>query len=399
MNGTGISNSWKIALLAAGGFLIGTSELVVAGILDVIAADLQVSVAVAGQLVTVFALVIAVGAPLLVALTSRMERKKLLIYTLVVFILGNFIAFISSGIELMMLSRVVLAMSMGVYLVVSLAVAAHLSAPGKQGRAIAAVIMGFSTSLVLGVPIGRLIASYTDWRYIFAGIGLLAIPTLIAIAKAVPVIAGQASVPFSRQLALFKEIRITSGLLATLFWILGYSVVFTYISPYLIKVVQLEQSQVSLGIFVFGLFSIAGARLGGYGTDKWGVPRTLLIGLFVHAAILLLLAFLAKSLVGAFLLLIVWALSAWSTVAVQQFYLITLAPRASDLMLSLNNSILQLGMAFGAAIGGFTVNLFSEKHIGWVGAVSVLIAFFAAGFSLWLSRRERPGTTDISLAD
>ncbi|UUZ78767.1 MFS transporter [Paenibacillus sp. P26] len=200
------------------------------------------------------------------------SAKSLLIYTLLVFILGNLISFVSTGIELMMVSRVVLAASMGVYLVVSLAIASNLATPGKQGGAIATVIMGFSSALVLGVPLGRLVATHTDWRYIFAGIGPLTIPILISIIKGIPAIPGQAPIPFKQQFALFKELRITSALLTTLFWIMGYSVAFTYISPFLLKVVKLDPSEVSMGLFAFGLFSIAGARLGGFGTDKWGFP-------------------------------------------------------------------------------------------------------------------------------
>lgn len=382
--------SWKIYLLAFVTFLIGTSELVIAGILDLVAADLHVSVSAAGQLVSVFALTVAVGSPIIILLTAKVERKKLLAYAMIGFIAGNAIAYLSSGFGLLMVSRVVLALSTGVFAVGSLAFAARLAPKGKQGSAIATVITGLSVSMVLGVPLGRVMAAYMSWNAIFAVIGLISIPALIAINRYIPSMQGQQSISLKNQLALLKDKRVTATLLTTLFWIAGYEIVFAYIAPYLLTVVHFTSSQVSISLFAFGLFSILGSRLGGLGADRWGIARTQMSGLALHGTMLLLLLIAGQSTSATFLILVAWSVSAWTTVSVQMVRLIQLSPQSSDVMISMNNTVLQLGIAAGAAIGGIVVNGASVSNIGWVGAISVLVALGLAVYS-HRARRGKAG--------
>lgn len=133
---------------------MGTAEVIVAGILGMIAQDTNVSVGIAGQLVTVYAAVFAIASPLLISLTSKMERKKLLLLSFAVFIVGNLIAFFSPNFAVLIVSRIVLALSGGVFTVVALTVGSNLVAPEKRGNAIGIIIMGFSTALVVGAPDG-----------------------------------------------------------------------------------------------------------------------------------------------------------------------------------------------------------------------------------------------------
>ncbi|MFC5468991.1 MFS transporter [Cohnella suwonensis] len=382
--------SWKIYLLAFVTFLIGTSELVIAGILDLVAEDLGVSVSAAGQLVSVFALTVAVGSPILILLTGKVERKRLLAYSLIGFIAGNAIAYFSGSYGFLMVSRVVLALSTGVFAVGSLAFAARLAPEGKQGSAIATVITGLSVSMVLGVPLGRVMAAFMSWNAIFAVIGLISIPALAAIYRYIPSMQGQASASMKHQLALLKDRRVSSTLLTTLFWIAGYEIVFAYISPYLLHVVHFTSGQLSIGLFAFGLFSILGSRLGGMGSDRWGVARTQLSGLALHAAMLLLLLIAGQSMIATFPILVAWSLSAWTTVSAQMVRLIQLSPQSSEVMISMNNTVLQLGIAAGAAIGGIVVNGSSVSHIGWVGAISVMVALGLAAYSHLAGRGKAP---------
>ncbi|MGO4372708.1 MFS transporter, partial [Paenibacillus sp. MCAF20] len=176
-----MSNTWKIYMLAVISFLVGTSEFIIAGILDVVAEDAGVSVSAAGQLITVFSLAYAFGTPILMAATARVERRKLLIYALAVFAAGNAIAVLLPGFGFLLASRIVLALSTGVFVVTALTVAAKLAPPEKQGSAIATLVMGFSTALIIGVPIGRVAAAAYDWKLIFAGIGLLGLVAILLI--------------------------------------------------------------------------------------------------------------------------------------------------------------------------------------------------------------------------
>ncbi|MBB6673990.1 MFS transporter [Cohnella nanjingensis] len=384
-----MSNAVKIYVLAIISFLVGTSEYIIAGILDKVASDSGVSVSAAGQLITVFSLAYAFGTPILMAATARMERRKLLLAALGVFVIGNAVVLALPGFGVLLGSRIILALSTGVFVVTALTVASKLAPPERQGSAIATLVMGFSTSLIIGVPLGRVIASAYDWKLIFGGIGLLGIAAMFVIAYAIPNTQGEEPVPLRRQLALLKQPRIAVALAVTFFWIGGYAIAYTYISPYLLEVKGMGEAGVSVGLFAFGIASLIGSKLGGYSTDRWGFGRTLVSGMTIHAIALVLLALAAPSPAVLFPLLMLWAFSAWSSGPTQQYHLLTLAPEASGIMLSLNTSVLQLAMAAGAGVGGLVVEGISLTSIAWIGAASVAVAGGTVAATLARSRRLR----------
>ncbi|WP_018756171.1 MFS transporter [Paenibacillus terrigena] len=395
-----MSNAWKIYILAIVSFLVGTSENIIAGILDKVAADTGISVAAAGQLITVFSLAFAFGTPILMALTGRVGRKQLLIYSLSIFVIGNAIAAIIPGFGFLITSRIISALSTGVFVVTSLTVASKLAPAERQGSAIATLVMGFSTSLIIGVPLGRVIASSYDWKLIFGGIGILGILAIFLIIYVIPSTVGvEEPVPLRKQLTLLRQPRIAIALSITFFWILGYSIVYTYISPFLLQITGMNEQGVSIGLFAFGIASLIGSKFGGFSTDKWGVARTLISGMLVHAVVLLSLSISAHSAAIVFPLLMIWAFSAWSSGPTQQYYLISLAPEASGIMLSLNTSILQLAMAAGAGIGGFAIEQISLASISWIGAAGVAVAAGTAAVSLGLSRFRARARSRIQLEE
>ncbi|TXK81874.1 MFS transporter [Paenibacillus sp. N3.4] len=380
-----MSYTWKIYMLAVVSFLVGTSEFIIAGILDKVAVDIGVSLASAGQLITVFSLAYAFGTPLLMAITARMERRKLLLYSLVIFVIGNFLALSVHGFEYLIASRIILALSTGVFVVTGLTVAAKIAPHEKQGSAIATLVMGFSTALIVGVPLGRVVASAYPWQTIFGGIGLLGLLAIVAIAFTIPRMEGEAPIPLRNQLALLKQPRIVVALSITFFWIAGYSIAYTYISPFLLKVTEMNESGVSIGLFAFGIASLIGSKFGGYSTDRWGAGRTLIGGMLFHTLALILLSISAHSPAIVFPMLMLWSFSAWSSGPTQQYNLISLAPEASGIMLSLNSSVLQLAMAAGAGIGGVVVEKSSLTSITWIGAAGVAVAAATAIVSFGLS--------------
>ncbi|WP_019909201.1 MFS transporter [Paenibacillus sp. HW567] len=385
-----MSNVWKIYLLAAVSFLVGTSEYIIAGILDTVAKDVNVSVAAAGQLITVFSLAYAFGTPFLIAFTARMEQRKLLVYSLGVFAVGNIIAVVLPGFGFLVVSRIILALSMGVFVVTSFTVATKMTPPDKQGSAIATLLMGFSISLIIGVPLGRVIASVYDWRLIFGGIGALSILAMIVIRLVIPRSNGDESVPLRKQLALIKQPKIMVALMITFLWISGYSIVYTYISPFLLSITGMNSKTVIIALFAFGIASLFGSKFGGYSTDKWGFPRTLFVSMVLHAVALVLLSLSAQWPAIAFLVLIFWALSAWSTSPTQQYHLMTLAPAASGIMVSMNTSVLQLAMGAGAGIGGVVVEQASLASISWIGAAVVAIAAITVMVYLRVTHSKAP---------
>jgi len=380
---------WKIYLLAIISFLNGTSEYVIAGILDRIAEANNISVSSAGQLITVFSIAFGAGTPFLIAMTARLERKKLLVYALTVFSVINILIAIITGYEMLMAARIISALSAGVIQVTLLTLAAVLAAPGKQGGAIATVVMGNSTALVVGVPIGRVVASHYDWNVIFIGLGvvglLLSALTLFTIPKTV----AEEPVPLREQFKFLMKPRISAYLLITFLWLGSYSVVFTYISPYFLNTFGMSNQGVTTALFIFGIASAIGSKLGGFSTDKWGAFRTLTGGILLHAIALLLFPFIGQFAFLFYVLLIFWALAAWSSGTPIQFQLISLAPAAASIVLSLHSAAGQLGMAAGAGIGGIAVKNGLLNYIPWIGAFALAVSVVVIVADNVLSKRKQ----------
>lgn len=382
------SYEWKIYMLTAANFLVGTSEYIIAGILDKVAADLGVSVSAAGQLITVFSLAFAIGTPILMAMTSGVDRRKMLLYSLGIFVVGNAVAFLLPGFSFLMVSRVILALGTGIFFVTAMTVASKLAPSEKQGSAIATIVMGFSTSLVVGVPLGRVVASFYDWKVVFGGIGILGLFAILAVSLLIPKSEAEESMPIRQQLSLLKEPRIIMALMITFFLLTGYSIAYTYITPFLLDITGMSEQGVSIGLLAFGIASLFGSKFGGYSSDKWGVYPTLFGGMLVQAIALILIFIAGQSAVFMLPLLVFWSFSAWTSGPTQQFNLVQQAPEAAGVMLSLNSSMLQLAMAAGAGIGGVVIEQISLISISWIGAIGVTVAAATAVVSLRLSRSE-----------
>ncbi|NUU61911.1 MFS transporter [Paenibacillus agri] len=378
-----MKGTWKVYLLALVSFLVGTSEYVISGILDKISLSLDISITSAGQLVTIFSFIYAICTPVVMALTAKIERQKLLVAALGVFVIANVLAFVLPGFELFIVARALMALGAGTVVVSALAIAAKIAPEGKQASSIANVTMGFTLSLIIGVPLGRMIAAEFGWRSVFGLLSLAGLLVMIVIYFTIPRIKGDDPVPLSKQLGFLKNSRVALGLAITFFWLGGYSIAYTYISPYLLTVVGLNENILSSVLLAFGIASLVGSKFGGYSADKWGVARTLGGGMTLHVLALILLTvsvMFTNSWIPIVVILMLWSFAAWSTGPTQQYNMVRIEPNYSGVMLSLNQSTMQLSMAAGAGIGGIVVNQSSLSHITWVGAFSVFIAILASFF-------------------
>jgi DHA1 family putative efflux transporter-like MFS transporter len=379
-----MSNTWKIYMLTLISFLVGTSQFAIVGILDKVAASVGVSVSSAGQLITVFALANAIGTPVVILATAKMDRRKQLLLALAIILLGSVLVALP-GFAFLMVAYIVLGVGTGVFVVTAYATAANLAPSGRQGRAMSNVSLGFSASLVFGVPIGRVVAAAYDWKVIFWVIGFLTLLGIFSVARAIPSTEGEAPVPLGNQFSLLKNPKIAFFLGVTLFVFIGYSAMNTYITPFLTSVMWVGERNVSFILFALGIASLIGSKLGGFLSDRIGTARTLVSDMVVHAIVLALLSIVARSTAVAIPLLMLWAIAAWTFGPTQNFNLLSLAPEASGIVLSLNSSFVQLGFAIGAAIGGIAVRS-SMLAICWIGAASVAVAIFIASISFGLTR-------------
>lgn len=240
---------WLLAGLA---FVVGTVELVVAGVLDELAASFAVSQGRAGLLMSLYALVYALLGPLLVYLSAGIERRRLLAGALLVFIGANLASAAAPSFALLLASRLLVAASASVIVVVAITLAVAIVAPERRGRAIGLVFAGIVASLVLGVPLGTLIGEFWGWRSLFlllAGVALLGLPLLLRLLPAIP---GAPGIAPAEQLRALARGRVPFAHLASLLQMTGQFTVYTYIVPFLVGSMALDKPTISLVLLVYG---------------------------------------------------------------------------------------------------------------------------------------------------
>ncbi|MCM3063960.1 MFS transporter [Bacillus altitudinis] len=369
-----MQNKTVVYLLALAAFLIGTIEYIITGIIQMVAHDLHVTTSTAGLLVTSLALSAAIGAPIVIALTINMDRRKILTWTLIIFILSNFITSISHSFEMVMITRILQGISGGTAIVVAMAVATRLVEREKRGTAIGIILMGLSSSLVLGVPIGTFLSSMIGWKALFAAIGVITLIPLIVVYRRIPSMKEQEPVTLRMQLSILKDKRILLAVAVTLFYVGGYSTLFTYLTPFLQKSANLSITEISGILLLAGICSFLGSSLGGIAADKKGPIFTIFSGIILQIMMLMLLAFVTGNLVVMVAVIMIWMIATWSTSPAQQLYLVTLVPKSPDIALSVNTSFIQFGFALGSGLGGIVLNGTSVLNLSWLSAGTVFLA-------------------------
>lgn len=377
-----MTNLLKIYLLAFISFLVGTSQFIIVGILDQIANSLSISLSSAGQLVGVYALASAIGTPLVIMVISKMDQRTQLLYSLVVFNIGNFAIPIFHSYFFIVLSRIIVGIGAGVFVVTAYSMSAKLAEKGKQGTAMSNIAIGFSLSLVLGVPLGRIITTLVNWQTIFWLIGILSLLFLFIAAKSLPKTTEEPPVALHSQLILLKQPKIIFALGITFLFFISFSLINTYITLLLFSIKPLSDHEMSTILFALGIASFIGSKLAGFLADHIGIIRTLFGSMSLHLAMLLALLLVSHSILLTSIVLFTWVLASWIFGPTQSFNLASIAPHSSNVLLSLNSSFVQLGFAVGAGIGGITITYFHILTLSYVGILCVISAIVMLFFSI-----------------
>jgi DHA1 family putative efflux transporter-like MFS transporter len=381
-----INNNWKIYMLTIICFIVGTTQFSIVGMLDKIAASVNVSVSTAGQLVTVYALSNAIGTPLVIVAIAKMNQQRQLLMALAIILLGLVSMLVLPGFGFLLVARGILGVGTGIFVVNAYGMAAKLAAPGRQGSAMSNVAMGFSSSLVFGVPLGRMVAGAYNWKTIFWIIGVFTLLALLIIKQTIPAFEGEASVPLIKRLALLKNPRIAFMLSVTLLVFIGFSIIDTYITPFLRAAMPMLENKISIILMVLGIGSLIGSKLGGILADRIGISRTIFSAMLLQVITLVLVSIGTGLAMATIIMLMVWEIACWTFGPTQNFNLVSLAPEASGIVLSLNSTFVQLGFALGAGIGGIVIGGWSIMAITWISAVSTALAILTFTFAHWSSR-------------
>ncbi|GIT78342.1 MFS transporter [Leifsonia sp. LS1] len=388
--------------LALGGFGIGLTEFVIAGLLPEVAADFHVDEATAGWLISGYALAVAVGAIALTAAATRVPRKAALLGLMVLFIAGNLMSALAPTYGVMLGGRIVAALCHGAFFGIGSVVAAGLVAPEKRASAIAIMFTGLTAANVLGVPLGTLLGQAAGWRSTFwaiTGIGVLA---LIGVAVLVPREDADTAAPgLRRELGAFRSGQVWLSLAATVLGFGGMFGAFTYIAYTLTGVSGFASGAVPWLLILFGLGLFAGNAVGGRLADR-SIDRTLLVLLAVLALVLIAFALVAGMPVPAVIALVLMGAAGFATVPALQLRVLTYADHAPTLASGANIAAFNVGNALGAWLGGLTI----AAGLGytsplWVGAgmtvAALLVVAVAAGAANRASRRSSLTTSEESL--
>jgi len=384
-----------LALLALtlGAFAIGTTEFVIVGLLPTIAADLQVSLPSAGLLVSLYALGVAIGAPVLTALTGRVPRKTLLVALMLVFTLGNLVAFLAPGYNALIVARILTGLAHGVFFSIGSIIATSVVPKEKAASAIAIMFTGLTVALVTGVPLGTFIGQHLGWRATFLAVSGLGVVALLGSLAFVPRnLAQSAPATFRQQLGVLAQPRLLMVYAMTALGYGGTFLSFTYLAPILQEVTGFSANAVSGVLLVYGISVAFGNVWGGRLADRLGPIPALKRIFALLALVLLVLTFTAHNTWLVLLTVLALGAVAFGNVPGLQVYVVKQAqrhaPQATDVASGLNIAAFNIGIALGASLGGLVVEHIGLMHTPWLGALVVVGAFALAALSGRLDRRD-----------
>ncbi|MFQ2590213.1 MULTISPECIES: MFS transporter [Aeromonas] len=366
--------------LTLSAFAIGTTEFVIVGLIPTIAEQLNVSLPSAGLLVSLYALGVAIGAPVLTALTGKLPRKWLLVGLMALFTVGNLLAWQAPGYESLIVARILTGLAHGVFFSVGSTIATGLVAKEKAASAIAIMFSGLTVALVTGVPLGTWIGQVFGWRETFLVVSLLGLVAMVGSMLLVP-----GNLPKGAASSVREQLSVLTRkplLLVYAKTALGYGgafTAFTFLAPILQQVSGFSASAVSLILLVYGVSVAVGNIWGGKLADRMGPLPALKLLFAGLAVVLLVLTFTAPHPVLAVLTVLVWGAFAFGNVPGLQVLVVKQAerhtPNAVDVASGLNIAAFNVGIALGSVVGGFVVEHLGLMHTPWIGALIVLLAY------------------------
>ena len=386
-----------IALFLAA-FAFGTAEFVIAGVLPDVAIGLNVSIPVAGYLVTGYAIGIAVGGPLLAVATKKLSRKTLIILLGGVFTLGQALCALAPNFELLLAARVLVSVVHGTYFGIAAIVAVNLVPADKRGFAVALILSGLTVSNILGVPGGTAIGNALGWRATFWAVGVLGLLATAAIAIFLPARTGEAATSgsFLREFRTLGRQQIVTSLAIAILTMIGQYSLFTYIAPLLLEVTGIDTATLPWMLLLYGVGSTIGVFIGGRLADWKLMPS--LIGILATQA----LAFTLVYLVSPNPWIMTAAVLFWGGVnfafgSPLQSRILAWAADAPNLASALIPSCFNIGIAIGAVLGATLLEAgFGYRNLPLIGTVALVLAMGIAVLSYVWERRS--GVTQPQLA-
>jgi MFS transporter, DHA1 family, inner membrane transport protein len=361
-------------LLAFANFAVGMGAFVVVGVLTPVATAFAISSADAGWMMTAYALVYTVASPILVALSGKVDRQRVLTAGLVLFLMGALLAALAPTYSILLVARMVMALGGGLVTPVIATIAVAMSSPETRGAVLSRVFFGLTLSQVIGVPVGAWLGYALGWQSAFVIVSVLTALSLVLIIRSLPRGIVTPSASLASLSALLVTPRLVLAVLFTALFIGGIYVVYTFLGPFLETRLGLGRDGVTAMLVLFGLGAVAGNVMGGFLTDRIGPKATLLWLCGAQILLMPVITVFVSSLVMAAVLMTMWSVFGWSFMVAQQARLATLDPERTPLLLALNASALYLGGSIGSLVGGLMLQAQGYAMLGVAGAAMMVLA-------------------------
>jgi predicted MFS family arabinose efflux permease len=384
-----VRSNHSIAALAFGYFVVGTGAFAVAGLLNEIANDLGTSVAGAGQLMSGYSLALAIGAPLLAPLGVRFERRTLIAVGLASFGLLHVAAAVAPSYGMLAAARVLAGVAASIVTPHSVAAAGLTAPPGQSGRAIATMFLGFTLSIVVGVPLGNMLGAVLGWRVTLGLVGAMSIVGAIWIGLAVSDRLPNSPMDWNAWRTLVQNAALLWLLVTTVLQCAGQFTLYTYLAPALRDGLEVDATRIGLLFGWFGISGLIGNFIASRVLDRVGAARIVAACLALIITAFAIWPFAAGSLPAMMLAILIWGLGGFAIHPSQQARLVAIAPGLASASIALNLSATYLGQMLGGVIGGGLIGWFGTIALAWGGAALLV----GAGGAAFAASRSHAGKT------
>lgn len=366
----------SIAILAVAAFVIVTTEFLIVGLLPALARDLGIAVASAGQLVTLFAVVVMVCGPFLTAALAHVDRKRLFVGILVLFAAANGLASIASNIWVLAVARLLPALALPVFWGTASDTAAQIAGPGKGGRAVSTVYLGISAAMLFGIPLGTLAADAVGWRGAFALLAALSLLIALLMAATMPTVRSNDAAASGSQAQILKSQYFLANVALSVLVFTAMFTGYTYLAETLEQSAGIAPARVGWWLMGFGVVGLVGNWLGGLWVDRKPLATTA-----IFSAVLALGMAGTMACVGhlpAFVAaLAVWGVANTALYPICQIRVMKAATGGQALAGTINVSAANGGIALGAVVGGVSISNWGAGNVGYVSAAIALLAVVA----------------------
>lgn len=374
---------FRVILMGVSAFVVNTTEFVPVALLSDIAKDFSITTAETGLMLTLYAWVVAAMSLPLMLLTSRFERKRLLLALFVVFITSHVLSVFAWSFQVLLISRVGIAFSHAIFWAITAAITLRVAPEGKRALALSILATGTSLALVLGVPIGRIVGQWLGWRATFAGIGMIAFIVFILQIKLLPLLPSMFEGSFRKIPELLKNpLLVCLYLFCFIVFTADYAA-YTYIEPFMNRVGSVSENQVTFILLLFGGAGLIGSYIFSRWSEKSSTTMMLVSTALVLVAMMMML-WTATSIWLFSITTLVWGTAMILLMLTIQSKVIEIDINAQDMVMAMFSGIINFGIGAGALIGGYAVTYISLSSVGFVGAA---IAFLALLLVIYMIKR------------